>query len=446
MIRVMTSRGAPPRRTRTPIVVPANEVAVHFDRHSIWRASWTVVAVIALAALLRWVLADAGGVIFTLFLSLILSIAMEPAVAALSRRIRRGFATAIVMFGTLLSFGVFVFFFGRLLGDQIGHFAQSVPALVEEVGTWAKERFGLEVDYQAMLERLGVGTSTMTTVAQNLAGGVLGLLTSVLTAAFSTLTLAFFTFYLSADQPRLRRWIAQLFPPRQQEVFATAWELAVQKTGGYVSARLILAGISGGMAAIFMLIIGMPYWLALGIWTGIVAQFVPTVGTYIAIALPVALGLIGDQPWQGLAVLGFALVYQQIENVTIEPRISAEAVNVHPAVSFGAVIFGASLFGVGGAFVAVPVAALLLAMFDIYSHKYEVLPHIAALDSETSTARLEPARLEDEQTDEDGPEDDAGEDGPEGLAGGEEAKAGHRHLGGGDRPGATEGRDEPHQG
>ena len=109
---------------------------------------------------------------------------------------------------------------------------------------------------------------------------------SILSAAFSTLTFAFFTFYLSADSPRVRRWIAQLVPQRQQEVFGLMWELAVRKTGGYVTARLVLAAICGSLSALFMLIIGMPYWLALGIWTGVVAQFVPTVGTYIAIALP----------------------------------------------------------------------------------------------------------------------------------------------------------------
>jgi predicted PurR-regulated permease PerM len=146
-----------------------------------------------------------------------------------------------------------------------------------------------------------------------------------------------------------------------------------------VTARVVLAAICGSLSALFMLIIGMPYWLALGIWTGVVAQFVPTVGTYIAIALPVLIGLIGEKPWQGLAVLAFAIVYQQIENVTLEPRISAYAVDVHPAVSFAAVLFGASLFGVGGAFVAVPMAALLIALFDVYSHKYELVPDLAEL-------------------------------------------------------------------
>ncbi|WP_347352527.1 AI-2E family transporter [Intrasporangium sp.] len=358
-----------------------HEVSIHFNRYSLWRAGWVVVAVVASAALLKWVLEDAGNVIFTLALSLLASIAMEPAVGRLATRMRRGFATAIVMGGLVVFGAAFVFVFGRLLGDQIGTFAKSVPHLVQDFTTWAGERFGLDLDYETILQRLGVGTGVLTNAAQNLAGGVIGIVAAILSAAFSTLTFAFFTFYLSADSPRLRRWIAQLFPPRQQEVFAVAWNLALSKTGGYVSARLVLAAICGGSAALFMLVIGMPYWLALGIWTGLVAQFVPTVGTYIAIALPVILGLIGDRPWQGVAVLIFALVYQQIENVTIEPRISAQAVDVHPAVSFASVMFGASLFGVGGAFVAVPVAALGLALFDIYVHKYDVLPHHQLLDA-----------------------------------------------------------------
>ena len=257
-----------------------------------------VVAVVALVALARFVLSDAGGVIFSLILAFLASIAMEPAVAKLSTSMKRGFATAIVMFGSIVLFGAFLFLFGRLLSDQIGTFAQSVPQLLEDLTTWAAERFGIELDYQQMLDQLGVGTSTLTTIAQNLAGGVLGFVASVVAAAFSTLTFVFFTYYFSADGPRLRRWIAQLVPQRQQEVFGLMWELAVRKTGGYVTARIVLAAICGSLTALFMLIIGMPYWLALGIWTGVVAQFVPTVGTYIAIALPVIIGLIGENPWQ----------------------------------------------------------------------------------------------------------------------------------------------------
>jgi hypothetical protein len=93
----------------------------------------------------------------------------------------------------------------------------------------------------------------------------------------------------------------------------------------------------------------------------------------------------------------FALIYQQIENLTIEPRISADAVEMHPAVAFGAVILGAALFGVAGAFVAVPIAALLLSLVEIYSRTYDVLPQLgdsgADADSTSGAGSPEHRRL-----------------------------------------------------
>ena len=129
-------------------------------------------------------------------------------------------------------------------------------------------------------------------------------------------------------------------PARWQRVFGTAWDLTTIKTGGYVSARVVLATINGSTSALVFWLIGMPSWLALGVWTGLVAQFVPTIGTYISIILPVLVGLLSPNPWIGVAALVWAIIYQQVENLTIEPRISAKAVDVHPAVSFGSVMIG----------------------------------------------------------------------------------------------------------
>jgi predicted PurR-regulated permease PerM len=139
---------------------------------------------------------------------------------------------------------------------------------------------------------------------------------------------------------------------------------------------VILAAINAITTGIVFVIIGMPYWLPLALWTGIVAQFVPTIGTYISIILPVIVGLLSPNPWLGVIALAWAIAYQQVENLTIEPKISAKAVDVNPAVAFGAVLLGAALFGVAGAFLAVPVAAMLLSMLDIYGHRYELLPRV----------------------------------------------------------------------
>jgi predicted PurR-regulated permease PerM len=177
--------------------------------------------------------------------------------------------------------------------------------------------------------------------------------------------------------PQLERWVAGLFPARSQMVVARVWSITMEKTGGYVASRVVLAGINAATTAVVFVIIGMPYWLPLALWTGIVAQFVPTIGTYISIALPVVIGLLSPNPMVGVIALVWAILYQQVENLFIEPKISAKAVEVNPAVSFGAVLLGAALYGVAGAFLAVPVIAMLLALLNIYGHRHDLLPEIS---------------------------------------------------------------------
>jgi len=90
----------------------------------------------------------------------------------------------------------------------------------------------------------------------------------------------------------------------------------------------------------------------------------------------VLVGLLSPNPWLGVIALAWGLLYQQVENLTIEPRISAKAVDVNPAVSFGAVLLGTALFGIAGAFLAVPVAAMLLSLLGIYGKRYELAAEI----------------------------------------------------------------------
>jgi predicted PurR-regulated permease PerM len=160
-----------------------------------------------------------------------------------------------------------------------------------------------------------------------------------------------------------------------------------EKVGRYVGARLILATVNATLTGIVFAIIGLPSWLALALWTGIVAQFIPAIGTYIAIALPALVGALSHNPWLGLMALGWGILYQQVENITIEPRISAKAVNVNPAVSFASVILGTAMFGVAGALLAIPVVAMLLALLDLYRKRYDL--HVTAGDVAVEVMRAE---------------------------------------------------------
>ena len=353
---------------------------MNLDVANLWRAGLVVLGLVVVYLTGAFILEDAGALIFQLVMALFASIAMEPAVSRLSRYMRRGLAVGAVMAAVVVATVGFFAAFGNLLAEQVSSLALALPGAIRSLTHWADQTLGLTLDPVTVASNLNVSPAQVASIGAEVAGGMLQFVANLLGGVFSMFTIGLFVFYFSADAPRLKRWVAKLLPPRNQKVFVVVWDLAVQKTGGYVAARIVLAGICGATTSLFLLLIGMDDWLALGLWTGVVSQFVPTIGTYIAIALPVVVGLTSSQPVDGLLALGFAVVYQQVENLTIEPRISADAVDMHPSVSFASVLLGAALFGVGGALVAVPVAALGLALVEIYSRTFELVPELEAAD------------------------------------------------------------------
>lgn len=361
----------------SPVESPsARTVDVRLSPGNIWRVGFVVVAVVAVATFLAFLLDDGGGVIFTVLMAWFAAIAMAPAVDRLARHMKRGLATMIVMLIFVIAAVLFLLAFGKLFIDQIVQLVQALPHLLDETIRWVNATFHLTLDVDKIKQSVNVTPEQASALATRLAGEALAIAGSVVNSVFGLFTFGLFAFYLSADGPRLRRWVAALFPPRAQGVVIDVWDITAAKTGGYVGARVILAAINSAATAIVFAAIGMPSWLALALWTGIVAQFVPTIGTYISIILPVIVGLLSPKPWVGVAALAWALIYQQIENLTFEPRISARAVDVHPAVAFGSVMLGAALFGVAGAFLAVPVCAMLLALVGTYVRRHELRPEV----------------------------------------------------------------------
>ncbi|WP_228648019.1 AI-2E family transporter [Microtetraspora sp. AC03309] len=349
---------------------PAVEVLL--SPASIWRAGLAIAAVAAVLFFARYVLVEAGSLIVMLVMAWFISLAMEPAVRRLSRRMRRGRAALLVMTLFIVAVAVFLVLFGNLFVQQVAVLLEMLPSVVTGAVDWLNTRLGTRYEISDILTSINLTPQQAAQYAQGVLGGVLGLLGTVTGAVFNGFALLLLTFYLSADGPRLRRWIAQLLPGRFQRVFISVWDVSTIKTGGYVSSRLILATINGAASALVFLALGMPSWFALAVWTGMVAQFVPTIGTYIAIALPVVVGLASPRPWVGLAVLVWGVLYQQVENLGLEPRISARTVDIHPGVSFAAVIFGTSLFGVVGALLAVPVVAMLLSLVEMFATHQEL--------------------------------------------------------------------------
>ena len=339
----------------------------------IWRAGFIVMALIFIFLLVQFFVEDGGAVIFTVLMSWFFAMAMAPAVDRLSKRMSRALATLVVMGAVALFLVIFIVAFGALLVDQVIQILESLPTIAEEGLAWFNETFQTAYSAQELLAQVNLDQAALQRIAGEVALGIFGIATSVLGTVFGLFTFALIAFYLSADGPRLRRYLASMLPARSQEVFLNVWTITADKTGRYVAARVVLAAINSICSGIVFAIIGLPYWLPLAIWTGVVAQFVPTIGTYISIILPVIVGLLSGNPWLGVIVLVYALIYQQIENLTIEPKISAKAVDVHPAFAFVAVLLGAALFGVSGALLAIPVSAMILSLTDIYVQRHTLL-------------------------------------------------------------------------
>lgn len=377
-------------RERGRVVTRADAgTRVLLDPANIWRIGWVVIGLIVLVLVLEFILGRGRSLIFLIVMAWFGSLAIEPAVSRLANRMPRGAATGVVMGGVVAFLVLFFSLFGQLIVDQVAHLVQSVPDLARDGLDWANQQLGTDYTVDQLVSNMELTSEKAAGLASQLAGGVLAVLGSIAGFVASTFMFALFLFYLSADGPRLRRWIASLFPPRAQETTVVIWDTMAEKTGRYVGARVILAAVNATLSGIVFLVIGLPSWLALALWTGLIAQFVPAIGTYISIILPVLVGLLSPNPWLGVIVLGWAILYQQVENLTIEPRISARAVNVHPAVSFASVILGTALFGVAGALLAIPVVAMLLTLLELYRTRYEVPPELE--ESHAVTTDEEPA-------------------------------------------------------
>jgi predicted PurR-regulated permease PerM len=320
-----------------------------------------------------WLLLRLRTLLILLLVSLFLAIAIEPAVNTLNRRgWRRGAATAVVFLVLFVAAAGFVVAMGSLVVDQVSNLADAVPGYVEETIAFVNRTFDTNLSSDTLVEQLSSAESPVRRFATGLAGSALGIGVQLFTLLFQLLTVALFTFYFAADGPRFRRAVCSVLAPRRQREVLRAWDVAVEQTGGYVYSRALLAAASATASWAFLWLIGVPNPLALAIWVGLVSQFVPTVGTYLAGALPALVALLSS-PLDAVWVVAFIAAYQQVENYLLAPRITARTMSLHPAVAFGSVLAGAALFGGVGALLALPVSATLQAFGATYIRRHEVV-------------------------------------------------------------------------
>lgn len=351
------------------------------------RAIFLLLAGVAALYLTRWLVAELQSILLVLVVSLFLSFALEPAVNWLANHgVRRGLATALVMFGGFAAAVAFLVLLGSALFTQVSEFIDDLPDRVERIETEVNERFDVELDTDELVAEIE-NSQDIQRLATDLGSSALEFGISAVGAVFNLFTIGLFTFYMVADGPRFRRTVLSFLPTARQERVLEGWEIAIDKTGGYIYSRGLLALLSATAATIVLQVMDVDYALALGLWIGLVSQFIPTIGTYLAGALPVAIAALDDTT-DALVVLVFLLVYQQIENYVFAPKITARTMDLHPAVAFGTVLVGAALFGGTGALIALPAAAVIQAIASTYLERHDVIDSAMTRDARRRNLRI----------------------------------------------------------
>ena len=353
---------------------PAESAAAERDRMPRWvpRAVGMVTAAVVGLATAAWLLDRLRDLLVVLLVSLFLSFAMEPAVNWLhGKGLKRGLGTAAVFVVSAAAGTAFGAAIASVLAEQITKLIDDAPGYLADIERWADEQFGIALSTDDLAAQFSEGGS-----AASLLGDVAGNLVSVgsiaVNVALQLFTVALFTFYLVADGPRLRRLLCSALRQDRQAVVLRGWELAIDKTGGYIYSRTLLAAAAFLVHWAAFAIIGVPSPLPLALWVGVLSQFVPVVGTYLAGLLPVLIALL-NEPVSAIWATLVVLAYQQFENYLLSPRVTAHTMNIHPAVAFGSVLVGAALLGSVGALLAVPAAATLQAFVSTYVARHELV-------------------------------------------------------------------------
>ena len=328
-----------------------------------------VIVAVGLAFALLGVL---DQVVMWILLALFFSFALEPAVNWLNARgWRRGAATGLLLAVTfVLLMVIFLIFVGTLIRG-VTQIAERVPEWANQVHDWASDTLGVDLSTESIAE--GAQNFSGAVASLNPGEALLGLTGSLIGGIFSLFTVGMFLFYMVAEGPKFKRAVLAFFPRQKQEELVSIWEAAIAKTGGYFYSKGLLMVINGGLFYIVVRALGVPGAAPLALFQGFVAEFIPIIGTYIAAIVPLTVALFSVGTTDTLILLIYVLIYQQVENYLLAPRLQSKTMEMHPAVAFGAALAGGAIGGLLWAFLAIPFAATIQASASIWIEHHEVL-------------------------------------------------------------------------
>jgi predicted PurR-regulated permease PerM len=322
----------------------------------------------ALGVLTAYAMVQAVGKLDTtitlLVISVFLTLALDPLVAALTRgRIRRGLAVAIVFLGVVGLFTLIGWVVIPPVASQGTELADNAPSMLDNL---LRNQWVQDVDHryqviQKIQEELNKRVADQNLWA-GIFGGVLDAGKIIASGVFSVLTVLVLTLYFLASLPAVKHAAYAMVPAsRRPRVISLAEEI-MRRVGSYAVGQVTVAGINAFFAWIMMSLLDLQFAAVLAVAVGFLG-LIPMVGATLGASV-VALVAFFDEPKKALIVIVYFIVYQQLENYAVMPRVMQRTVAVPGAVTVVAALAGGTLLGMLGALLAIPFAAGALLLYE----------------------------------------------------------------------------------
>jgi predicted PurR-regulated permease PerM len=359
------------------------------------RILWATL-VLVLVALSFWLLYRFYQVIFILFIAIVIGTVIRPVVTWLHWRGLPRIAGVILVYLLLLALLIgFVLLLFPLIVEQGTTLAAAVPGYYQSLREWMGHYPNqLVVRLGEFLPATLPGLELIQLTGQQMlasAGQALGYVASAARVIFMAIAILLLTLHWTLDGPRAIQSLLPLVPQGQRESISELISAMETKVGFYLAGQGVLCLVIGLMALVAYRLIGLPNALVLALVAGVL-EAVPMIGPLLG-AIPAAVIALSIAPSKLVWVIVATLVIQQLENSLLVPRVMRRAVGVNPFVSLLAIFAFSSLFGIAGALMAIPMAAIIQLLLDRFVF------HPAAMEPEVSAGRDYASRLRYEAQD-----------------------------------------------
>ena len=319
-----------------------------------------VVLVILVVVLALWLIYLLRRPLTWIFIAGFLAVALSGPVEYLSRRMRRGAAIALVYIALILVPVLVAAMLVPPVVEQADLLVGNLPQYAGDLSRFVRDNDTLrrlEDDYNITAElqkQAATLPGRVSDAAAILSSIGLGLVNSI----FAGVTILVLSLFMLSSGGTWLGWIAKRQGPEREQWLHRLFERIGNAVGNYVAGALGQAFVAGVLAYIVLRILGVPYAGSLAVVIFLL-DLVPLVGATLGAVLVGIITVFNDFPTATIVWTIWSIIYQQVENNVIQPRIQAKAVQVHPFVVLTSVLFGSTLFGVLGAVLAIPIAAAI---------------------------------------------------------------------------------------